>query len=276
MQTNNYFNFNRVTLLLKQDLLINRTKYGLTILGLGLITYLLSYLFIYSNRESLMHNANIIISYYMVCFVFYMMAIGVVVGTAFPDLTDKIKTSNFLLIPASTFEKFLAQFLLRMGFFIPVALGIFWIAIRLAKASLIPEIIYENQLFDPTKFPYFEFRLLVVSANHQLLDTWIILTMIFGFFSYFTYLFAGTTYFKRYALVKTVIISVVLFFSCILFSMILSNIFYSQTNFFDLQLQTIQVIENLDSLKIAFIGLSLFSWVFFLAIAYFKLKEKEA
>ena len=65
---------------------------------------------------------------------FYMMAVGVIVGTAFPDLTDKIKTSNYLLNPGSTFEKLMVQFLLRIGLFVPIALGIFWIAIRLAKA----------------------------------------------------------------------------------------------------------------------------------------------
>ena len=275
MSFNNHFNFNRFVRLFQQDLLINRTKYLLGILGLGLITYLLSYWFLSSNKYSLVGNVESINNYYMLCFVFFMMAVGVIVGTAFPDLTDKIKAANYLLSPGSTFEKFLVQFLLRIGFFIPLALGIFWIAIRLAKDSLLPEMINGNQFLDPAVVPYFEYRLLVTRGD-KLWDTWQILFMIFGFFSYGTYLFAGGTYFRRYALVKTVVISGILFFSCILFSMLLSKIIYSAPRFFDIQFYTFQVSENLDSTEFSLLSLSLLSWVFFLGMAYFKLKEKEA
>jgi len=273
MPFNNYFNVKRFVRLLKQDLLINRTKYFLTLIGLGLITYLLCYWFLNAAKDSMIKYENSIYNNYMVCFVFFMMAVGVIVGTAFPDLTDKIKTSNYLLSPGSTFEKFLVQFLLRMGVFIPIALGIFWISIRLAKASLV----LGDSGLDPALIPYFEFRLLVTRVVGHLWDTWEILFMIFGFFSYGTYLFAGTTYFKRYALVKTVIISAVVLGSSILFMMLLSHIFYPQeTHGFNIQFQPIQVTENLDSFKIAALGLTFFSWMFFLAMAYFKLKEKEA
>lgn len=275
MLLNNYFNIKRFSLLLKQDLLINRTKYLLGILGLGLITYLLSYWFLSSNKYSLIRYVESTNNYYMLCFTFYMVAVGVILGTAFPDFTDKIKTANYLLNPGSTFEKFLVQFLLRIGLFLPIALGIFWIAIRLAKASLLPEMINGSQFFDPAVVPYFEFRSLVTRGD-KLWDTWQILLMIFGFFSYGTYLFAGTTFFKRYALVKSVLISVILFFSCILFSMLLSKIIYSSPRFFDIQFYTFQVTQNFDSTEFSLLSLSLFSWIFFLGMAYFKLKEKEA
>ena len=272
MPLNKYFNFKRFCLLLQQDLLINRTKYLLGILGLGVITYLFTYWLLNQAKGSIIQNEYSVNQTYMLCFMFYMMIVGVVIGTAFPDLTDKIKTANYLLTPASTFEKFLAQFLLRMGLFIPIALGIFWIAIRLAKASLIPG----DSGLDPSLISYFEFRLLITGVN-RMWDTWLIVFMILGIFSYGTYLFAGTTYFRRYALIKSVIFSAVVLGSSILFMMLLSHIFYPQeTHGFNIQLQPIKVTENLDSFKIAVLGLALFSWMFFLAITYFKLKEKEA
>lgn len=279
MPFNNYFNLNRFVRLFQQDLLINRTKYFLGILGLGLITYLFTYWFLSSSKASIVGNSEQINFLYLTCFMFYMMAVGVIVGTAFPDLTDKIKTANYLLSPGSTFEKFLVQFLLRIVFFIPIALGIFWIAIRLAKASLVPapEVLYGNQFFDPAVVPYFEFRLMVTQGVDKLWDVWQIVFMIFGFFSYGAYLFAGGTYFKRYALLKTVVISGVLFISCILFSMLLSNIFYpKETRGFNFYLQTFQITEKLDSTQFFLLYLSLIPWIFFLSIAYFKLKEKEA
>lgn len=275
MPFNNYFNLNRFARLLKQDLLINRTKYLLGILGLGLITYLLCYWILSANKWNLFQGS--VNNYYMTCFVFYMMAVGVVVGTAFPDLTNKIKAANYLLSPGSTFEKFLVQFLLRIGLFIPIALGIFWIAIRLAKVSLIPEALSKTVFFDPSVVPYFEFRLLITRSTGKMWSIPEILIMVFGFFSCGAYLFAGTTYFKRYALVKTVIISGILIVTCIFFSIMLSHIFYPQeTHGFDSQFKDFAVSEHLHSVELFILLLSLFSWIFFLAIAYFKLKEKEA
>lgn len=276
MSFNNHFNFNRFIRLFQQDLLINRTKYPLAILGLGLITYLICYWILSSNKASIMNHAENINNYYVTCFVFFMMAVGVIIGTAFPDFTDKIKTANYLLSPGSAFEKFLVQFLLRIGFFIPIALGIFWIAIRLAKTSLIPEMINGNQFFNPSVVPYFEFRLLVTRVD-KMWDTWQILFFIFSFFSYGTYLFAGATFFRRYALVKTVIISGILFGSCILFSMLLSHILYPlETHGFEIHFDTFRLTENLDSTQFFMLYLSLIPWIFFVAMAYFKLKEKEA
>ena len=277
MSLNNYFSFKRFSCLLKQDLLINRSKYLLGILGLGLISYLLFYWYLSASKYAIISNSESINNRYMACFMFYIMGVGAVVGTAFPELSDKIKTANYLLSPASTFEKFLVQFLLRIGLFVPIALGIFWIAIRLAKASLVPEMLYGNQFFDPALLPYFEFRLLATRGVDHLWSIPEILIMVFGFFSYGCYLFSGATYFKRYALIKTVVVSGIAFGSCILFSMLLSHIFYAQeTHGFDVKFKDFLVLGNLHSGVFFILLLSLVSWLFFLPIAYFKLKEKEA
>ena len=279
MSFNNYFNFNRFSNLLKQDLLINKTKYLLTILGLGLVTYLLSYWFLSGNKATLIRYPQQINTYYLMCFTFYMMAVGVFIGTAFPDLADKIKVSNYLLCPGSVLEKFLVQFLIRMGLFIPIALVMFWIVIRLAKASLLPdtEVFDGNLPFNPSLIPYFEFRLLVTRRIDELWKTSEILIMIFGFFSYGAYLFAGSTYFKRFALIKTVVVSGILLVVSTSFSVMLSHIFYpKQTHGYAIQLKDFAVTEYINSTEFFILSLSLLSWIFFLGIAYFKLKEKEA
>ncbi len=198
MPFNNYFNLNRFSRLFQQDLLINRTKYGLTIIGLGLITYVFCYMFLNGSKDNMIKHDYSISQNYTICFAFFMMAVGVVVGTAFPDLSDKIKTSNYLLNPGSTFEKIMLQFLIRIGLFVPIALFLFWIAIRLAKASLLPG---ESGL-DPAVIPYLDYVLPITNTNHNIWETWQILFVIFLLFSYGTYLFAGAAHFKRYALVN--------------------------------------------------------------------------
>jgi hypothetical protein len=231
------------------------------------------YFFLYSTKEASLDTYDYINSYYVGFFIFYMMAVGVVIGTAFPDLKYKIKTSSFLLAPGSVLEKLLVQFVIRIGLFVPIALGLFWTVLRLVKASLVSDL---AKGFDVSRIPYFEFRLLVTGVNRTW-DPWFNLFIVSGLFSYGIYLFAGTTYFRRYALVKTVIFSAIVLGISILFMMILSHVYYPQKTYgFDIQLQTFHVTENLDSDHLFVVMLSLVSWMFFLPIAYFKLKEKEA
>lgn len=279
MPFNNHFKIKRFSRLLQQDLLVNKTKYGLTILGLGLITYILGYMFLKSSMVSMIKHDYAVFQNYTICFAFFMMSVGVIIGMAFPDLSDKIKRSNYLLTPGSTFEKVALQFLIRIVLFVPIALGVFWIGIRLAKASLMPKRVnldYVEQLMDPALIPYFDYVMLITKTNGKIWDTWQILFVFFGLFSYGVYLFAGATYFKRYALVKTVIASVVILFASIAFSVLLSHIFYPQeTHGFNSKLNEFVVTEHLSSSELFMVSLSLFSWLFFLAMAYFKLKEKE-
>ncbi len=267
------FNIKRFSNLLKQDLLINKTKYGLTILGLGLITYILGYMFLNGSKESMIKHQYAVFQNYTICFAFFMMYVGVIIGFAFPDLSDKIKASHYLLTPGSTFEKVALQFLIRIGLFVPIAFGVFWIAIRLVKASLVPT----DSGLDPALIPYFEYRFLITQSNGKIWDTWQILFVFFGLFSYGIYLFAGATFFKRYALIKTVIASVVLLMISITFSVGLSHIFNpEETHGFNTKLNEFEITDYLTSIELFMVSLSLFSWMFFLAIAYFKLKEKEA
>lgn len=276
MPLNNYFNLKRFARLLKQDLLINRTKYLFTIIGFVLVSYLVFYWYLSTKKELIVNYKDQINNLYAACLAFYLMAVAVVVGTAFPDLSDKIKKSNYILNPGSTLEKILVQFLIRIGFFVPLALMIFWVAIRLAKASLTPELLYDNIYFEPKIVPYFEFRQLITTAAGKLMKTSYIVTMIFGSFSYGVYLFAGTTFFKRYALVKTVILSAVVLLTTISFSVVLSHIFYpKETIGFDISLKFFTIITHLESGELFSLILALLSWVFFMAIAYFNLKEKE-
>lgn len=272
MPFSNHFNIQRFGRLFRQDLLVNKTKYGLTIMGLGLITYILGYMFLNSSKESMIKHDYAVFQNYTICFAFFMMYVGVIVGSAFPDLSDKIKTSNYLLNPGSAFEKVLLQFLIRIGIFVPIALVVFWIGIRLAKASLAPD---ESGL-DPALIPYFDYVFLITKSNGNIWDTWQILFVFFGLFSYGCYLFAGATYFKRYTLVKTVISSVVLLMVSISFSVLLSHIFNpEETRGFNTKLNEFAVTEHLSSLELYMASLSLLSWLFFLTFAYFKLKEKE-
>jgi hypothetical protein len=205
---------------------------------------------------------------YSVLFASYLLGAGVFVGTAFPVLNNQIKTSSYLMTPGSTLEKCLVQFLIRFVFFIPVALMIFWIGMYLAKASLIanPYIQFDVQ----AQISDFHFNKLFAVEWKQ--NTFIYLSI----FSIHTILFAGATYFNRFALVKTLIVSAIILGAVLLLFVIFSHIFFpSQTNGFEIELHPYEIWGELYNIQLFFYLLGGLSWLFFLSLAYFKLKEKE-
>lgn len=263
MKQNKYFSISRFINLLRNDWLINKKTYLLTLVGYALAIYGLSYFLMYTTR----HFTN---SQYTGLFMFYLMGIGFVIGTSFPALTDQIKTINYLLAPGSNLEKFMVQFVNRIVLFIPLALTIFWVATHLAKASLVPD---PANGFDPYKrIEDFHFWNLF-NSDITNLDRFIIILCVFSFLSL---LFAGSAGFKRFSLIKTLIVLMIMIGTVVLSFVLFSHIFYpAETQSFHINLESYKITKDLSNLQLAGYLLGGLSWLFFLPLAYFKLKEKE-
>jgi hypothetical protein len=262
MKQNKYFSPGRFARLFRNDLLINQKTYLFTLAGLGIAIYALMYFL-------MMMSQRVGANQYSAFIVFYLMGVGVVIGTAFPALTNQIKTSNYLLAPGSTFEKYMVQFVIRMVIFIPIALLLFWISAHLAKASLVPD---PRIGFDPeVSIANFSFSDLLNGV--AFMDK---LTIIFTIFSIACLLFAGSVYFNQFALVKTLILTGIIIGAVILSFVIFSHIFYPEiVHGFDIHLEPYNITEEQNNFQLGFFILGGFSWLFFLPLAYFKLKEKE-
>ena len=206
---------------------------------------------------------------YIILMIFTLMGVGGFIGNAFPVLKNQIKTTNYLLAPGSTFEKFMVQFVIRVVIAIPVALIIFWIAVHLAKASLIPD---PSIGYDPAvKIPDFHFKGLLNLMYYKDVPP-----LILGIFSYYTFLFAGSVYFNRYVLAKTIILTGAILFSIYLSFLLFSHIvFPAETHGYNVYFKVYNITEDIDNIKLFLYTLASFSWLFFLPLAYFKLKEKE-
>jgi hypothetical protein len=264
MKQNKYFSPQRFVRLFRNDLLINQKAYLYTPIGLLIAVYILSLLGLRNSNPSYVQNAV-----YLPNFIFYLLGIISLISTSFPALKDQIKTSNYLLLPGSTIEKYLLQFVVRIVIFIPLALVIFWIGTHLAKASLLPN---PERGFDPSKIPYFYFSDLFKNVP-SFRDKLVIITSIF---SLATLLFAGSAYFNRFALVKTAIVVAVVSFLVILTFVCFSHIFYpDETMGFDMKLKIYEITDNINNVQLAAYLLGCLSWIFFLVLGYFKLKEKE-
>ena len=262
MKQNKYFSPGRFARLFRNDLIINQKTYLFTLAGLGIAIYALTYFVMRTNTKFQYDE-------YIALLLFYLVVMGVIIGTAFPALTNQINTGNYLLAPGSTFEKFLVQVVVRIVIFVPVALIIYWISVHLAKASQIPDL---ERGFDPSKIADFHFNGLFESIT-MFRDKLIIVISIFSVASV---LFAGSVYFNRFALVKTLIVSGIVVGGVVCSFVLFSHIFYpTETHGFDVRLKTYKITETLYNVQLAAYLLGGLSWIFFLALAYFKLKEKE-
>ena len=265
MKQNKYFNTGRFASLFRNDLLINQKTYLFTLAGLGIAIYAFTYFIMRTSRGNFSRPDS-----YIPLFMILILAIGAFIGTAFPALTNQIKTSNYLLSPGSTFEKYLVQFMIRIILFIPIAFVLFWIGTHLAKASMVAD---PRINFDPSSIPDFHFSDLFNNAHLTIIDK---LAIVLSIFSAASVLFAGSVYFTRFALVKTLIVSGIMFGAVLLSFALFSHIFYpTETHGLHIELKIYEITENLYNVQLAAYLLGGLSWIFFLVFGYFKLKEKE-
>jgi uncharacterized integral membrane protein len=261
MKTNNFFSLKRFSRFLSAYLQINYKRYLFIFGGTFLILYLIMAFAIYNSSY---RNTE----YYEGWFYFGLVALAFFIGgSSFPEMNDKIKSSNYLLLPASGFEKVLSQFLIYVVAGILCYLLFFWIDAHLARWTLM-----HLERFQDQTISVFHFS--------DLTDQWLpktALSFIFGLFSAACFLFAGRLLFSgRYAIVKSTIAGLVLVgvVSCLL--VLCSHIFFPETpKGFNVSIPVHLVTENYANVELYFMSFAFFSWLFFLPLAYFRFKEKQ-
>jgi len=263
METNQFFSLKRFYLLLRNDLLINYKTYLFTLIGACIVGYLVFFTSMPKHEIGRDFGKN----EYFTSLIFYLLGLGVFVGLSFPEMNNKIKASKYLLIPSSIFEKFLAQFVLRIiGGFILITL-LFWSDAYLARWTILS--IYKFIEPSNIKLPQFSFF-------YQGSDTYLKVALTFCIFSLATYLFSIRLFFKKNALVKTLISFGLLAYLIVCFHVILSHIFYPETVGFDVNLKNYDLpFLHINNVEFWMSSIMILSGFFLLFLGYFKLKEKQ-
>ena len=186
------------------------------------------------------------------------------VGSAFPDLRSREKTIGFLMTPASSFEKFLYEFIERIVFFcvlFPIllyavgnlTLRMIWVIKNAMNIPFSAESLFYGHFFE---------KVAIEEAQHLL---------VLGVFSALSLAFAGATVFRKLPLVKTIIFVCMLLFSIVGYFVLIFERMHLNRPWLE------PYLENLGEQKI-FTLFAILLGVFILTIlsfAYFKLKEKE-
>ncbi len=103
----NIFNFTRFKNLFIRDLFENLKPMATTIVGVFVVLSLMLYIMFFTNEEE-----QIKMFYKSVFQIVFILSSLFISGNAFRDFRNKEQNMNYLMLPSSTLEKFLSQYLL--------------------------------------------------------------------------------------------------------------------------------------------------------------------
>jgi len=266
---NTFFNAKRFGLLMRQDLLLNRNKYLLEILILALAIYtMLVYLMIVTSpyySPSTPYQG--FVGTYLQLFVLFMIGLGIFVGISFSDLSNKVKRTSYLLVPASNFEKFLYPFLLRGVIGTVLYFLIFWVVAQLAR--------YTAQSFPAihaTGLKILPFEFSIIFQGNDFKNC---IFMVLAFLSLGTYLYSIPLFFRKMALLKTIVSIFVVAFIYTVLMVLLTHLFYPNILGFEVHCDNYMVTKQNSNWDLLVYYFASISWIFLLLIGYFKLKEQK-
>lgn len=264
--SNKTFNIRRFGLLLQNDILLNSKTYLFTCIGSFIGFYILSFFYL---RRSFFLSPEM---HYHMPVIFYFVSLLILAGLSFPAMRYKKSTANYLLLPASAFEKYLSQILIRFVAGVLLSMLIFWLAAHAARWSAMQtETVKEYLAMQGREISRFEFsqffNMVRVENTDYILKTVSYLAMA----AVFTFLFSIRLFFKRFSLIKTTISGIAILFLLIKLIEALSKIFFPQNN----SLPTYYISETIGNTELLICGIMLIVWISSSIIGYFKLKEKE-
>ncbi len=264
METNNIFSFPRLLLLFKQSLIINKKMIGITVAGFAGLVFIL--LFIMQSAANFRNWEN---HDSMAAFIFLFFQMGVLyAGYSFPAFRSKEKSMTYLMLPVNSSEKFVFELLTRIVLFIVLMPIIYWIVANLEGVM----VNYFNPELVNYKFSFGEGW--SVLMNHEKFEAIAKYSMFQGVLLAFLIVFTGASYFSKSPLLKTLFALSVIFAALGLYTFLLVKGFDLE-NIHSTHNRVLFINNQHDALAVLATGATLIN-LCLLAIAWFRLKEKEA
>lgn len=197
---NQFFSFQRFTLLVLKHWADNKKRYGLSVLAfMGLlIVRFLFYIFMADANDSSDDVQPI-------TFFFSLFVVGAFYASQyFSDLGSKAKASNFLLVPASTLEKFLCSLVYSVVLFTAVFTAAYYF-VDILMLALSNEVLPEDRVQKGSIFNAFKTGFFILREDLRI-------NALLFFFSIQSAFLLGSVYFKKYSFIKTIICGFIIYF----------------------------------------------------------------
>lgn len=258
------FSASRFNKCLQYDLRLHGKTYLFFAIGLAIVLFAIDFFTLATASQRVDFKE----SYYIPIFTFLLVISSILSsGTSFPAFRSSNNSINYLLLPASNLEKFLVQFIIRILVLASVFLLLYWLIFKMAYGFYI-HFTWKRQLVLPSFGLLSPFDSIKnTSLNFAALALFVLNINLFAF--------AGSIYFKSYALFKSILISALFIGGILLLIVVCSHLFFSEytQDFFDaysVRHDIYGIDNNLLYLIVLQTGVSLF----LIPLAYFKLKEK--
>lgn len=264
METNNTFSVQRLILLGKQFWIIYKKMIAIMLPGFAGILFIVLILLQSMGNFQNWENHD-----YMGIFTFLFLTWGfIIAGYSYPGFRNKEKSMAYLMLPASASEKFIFEFLTRIVVFIFLMPLFFWVVANL-EGLVVHSFVSD---FEHYKFSFAETW---SEINYQLhYDGWNKFGMVQGCIFVFIAAFTGASYFSKLPVLKTMFVFSILVAGYALFTFLLVKGLNLRD--FHPENDRILFIKNWhDTIAPLAIGLTVINMCL-LAIAFFRLKEKEA
>ena len=268
MKEHAFFSYKRLALLFRQHYIYKRTPMMYALIALFLFMYVvLVYRMRYSpHRFFQMPESSGVNNGYFDFFLFTLLGFAAGVGLTFSGLGTKSGRMEYLLIPASTFEKYVYP-LINQLILIVVYLIIFWMSARLAVMTyaLLPGFVVETIKGYNNEIRPFDFSMFFASDYIWFLFIGLLVA---------AYLYVVPLFFKRWALIKTVLSFFILLFVVASLFVLNSHVFFAEeTRGFNIGLHVFGVGKGWNNMEVfAFSALNVLTLVLFW-LGYHKLKE---
>ena len=262
METNNTFSFRRFWLLCQQSLIINKKMIGLSIVGYAGILFIMLMLFQAGTHFRQWEFKNYFLTFFIT---FIILGIGFS-SLAFSAFRSKEKCMFYLMLPSSTSEKYLLEFLVYIIGYI-IVMPLLFLLVAYLESHMV-------HMFNPD-FNQFSFSIPEFGNNLRLSSNTLhrgslfigeveILFLIFAVF------FTGASHFPKSPLSKTILTVIIIYIGFSFYASFLKYIVNmggpNRTSGLN---QLIQNDHTYSLIITGIIDIALF------AIAWFKLKEKE-
>ena len=261
MKLHKFFSLKRFGRLLAANLRLNSKRYLYFFTGAAVGLYsLLLFGVLWDPHDT------VGVEYYFHMFAFSLGALGIYIGSAFPAFSEKTTTADYLLFPASHFEKLLSQFLLYYVAGTIVFVFLFWADAHLARLTLsnLETVRTGKGIIEPFSYSDWDFGTVYGSLTAMTI------------FSIYGFLFTTRLFFSRLALVKSIISGVILLISAVLLLVLGSHLFFPEkTQGFNIAAPIYSSLWDLRNIELLWGSLFAIIFIFFLPLAYFKLKEKQ-
>ena len=267
MQTNNLFSFHRFLLLCKQSLIINKKIILTSIIGMSGALFIIM-LFLQSIRKF----SNWAEGGYLGLFFFCFVVLGAIyISNSFPAFRSKETSMAYLMLPATTYEKFLFEFLSRIVLFILV-MPLLFVCVLYFETFLVRQFV--------TGFEQFTISKLLVNNQHihdgfpdQNLIKWTKYAIIQNGLLVIIIIFTGASHFMKSPFAKTFFTVTVINIGFGIFTYLITKALGIVGEHTRTYIQ--QFPKDGDHIIIFFAILVTIFNLSLLAMAFFRLKEKE-